>query len=123
MPGPFQIVCGLSLSHPHSDSRLSGLLLDVVKTEEAVSIVKVISLPTALGYAHWLAPGVPKDRLEVLRAAYETTLKDQDFLKEADKQSMMIRTQTGAALESLVKQATAAPKAVLAKTARILHWN
>ena len=99
------------------------LLLDLVKSEEAVSIVKVISLPTALGYGHWTAPGVPKDRLEALRAAYAVTLKDQEFLKEAEKQGMVIRVQTGAALEGLVRQATAAPKAVLAKTARILHWN
>src|SRR5947199_16871 len=45
------------------------LLLDLVKTEEAVSIVKVISLPTAIGLGHWLAPGVPRDRIEALRAA------------------------------------------------------
>jgi len=99
------------------------LLLDLVKSEEAISIVKVVSLPTALGYGHWVAPGVPKDRLEALRAAYAVTLKDQEFLKEAEKQGMVIRVQTGAALEGLVRQATAAPKAVLAKTARILHWN
>src|SRR6266446_4274758 len=43
------------------------LLLDLVKSEEAVSIVKVISLPTAIGYGHWTAPGVPKDRLDALR--------------------------------------------------------
>ena len=99
------------------------LLLDLVKGEDAVSIVKVISLPTALGYGHWVAPGVPKDRLEALRAAYEATLKDQDFRNEADKQSVMIRTQPGAALDALVKQAAAAPKAALAGTARILRWN
>jgi tripartite-type tricarboxylate transporter receptor subunit TctC len=99
------------------------LLIDLVTSEEAVSIVKVISLPTALGYGHWVAPGVPKDRLEALRAAYVATMKDQEFLKDAEKQNMVIRTQAGAALDALVKQAAAAPKPVLAKTARILHWN
>ena len=99
------------------------LLLDLVQGEEAASIVKVISLPTALGYGHWLAPGVPKDRLDALRAAYGATLKDPEFRAEVDKQSMMIRPQPGAALDGLVKQAAAAPKTALARTARILHWN
>jgi hypothetical protein len=99
------------------------LLLDLVKSEDAISIVKVISLPTALGLGHWLAPGVPKARLEALRTAYAATMNDPEFRSEADKQGMVIRTQAGAALEALVKQAAAAPKTVLAKTARILHWN
>jgi len=50
-------------------------------------------------------------------------MKDPDFRSEADKQGMVIRTQSGAALDAVVKQAAAAPKTVLAKTARILHWN
>jgi tripartite-type tricarboxylate transporter receptor subunit TctC len=99
------------------------LLLDLVKSEEAVSIVKVISLPTAIGLGHWVAPGVPKERLDMLRAAYVATMQDPEFRSEADRQGMVIRTKAGAALESLVKQAAAAPKPVLAKTARILHWN
>jgi tripartite-type tricarboxylate transporter receptor subunit TctC len=99
------------------------LLLDLVKGEDEVSIVKVISLPTALGQGHWIAPGVPKDRIDALRAAYMATLQDPEFLKEAEKQGMMIRPQAGAALDGLVKEAAAAPKATLARTARILHWN
>jgi tripartite-type tricarboxylate transporter receptor subunit TctC len=99
------------------------LLLDLVKSEEAISIVKVISLPTAIGLAHWVAPGVPKERVEALRAAYTAAVTDPEFRSEADRQGMVIRTQGGAALEAIVKQAAAAPKAMLAKTARILRWN
>jgi len=99
------------------------LLLDLVQGEDAISVVKVISLPTAIGLGHWVAPGVPKDRLDTLRAAYQATLNDPEFLKEAEKQSMMIRPQAGTALDGLVKQAAAAPKATLARTARILRWN
>jgi hypothetical protein len=99
------------------------LLLDLVKTGEATNIVRVISLPTAIGLAHWVAPGVPKDRVEALRTAYAAALNDPGFRSEADKQSMVIRPQGGAALEALVKQAASSPKDTLARTARILHWN
>jgi tripartite-type tricarboxylate transporter receptor subunit TctC len=99
------------------------LLLDLVETPEAKQIVTVVALPTALGYAHWVAPGVPKDRVEALRAAYAATLKDAAFLDEASRASMLIRPQSGADIEALVKQATATPKEVLVKTAQILNWS
>ncbi|HEX2724293.1 MAG TPA: hypothetical protein VHN20_00575 [Beijerinckiaceae bacterium] len=99
------------------------MLLDLVPTPEAKQIVTVVALPTALGYAHWVAPGVPKERVEALRAAYAATLKDPAFLAEADKASMLIRPQTGAELEELVKRAAATPKAVLDRTAQILNWS
>ena len=99
------------------------LLLDLVKGDDAVGIVKVMSLPTALGYGHWVAPGIPSGRLAALRAAYAATMKDPEFLQDAEKQHMLIRAQDGAALQGLVKQATTAPKAALERTAKILNWN
>jgi tripartite-type tricarboxylate transporter receptor subunit TctC len=86
-------------------------------------VIRVISLPTAIGYGHWLAPGVPKDRLAALRTAYAAVLKDPEFLKEAEKSRMDIRAQTGAEVEALVNQVIKTPKAVLDRTAQILKWK
>jgi tripartite-type tricarboxylate transporter receptor subunit TctC len=99
------------------------LLLDLVKDEEGKSVVRVISLPTAIGYGHWLAPEVPKDRLAALRTAYAAVMKDPEFLKEAEKTRMDIRFQTGAEVEALIKQVIKTPKAVLNRTAQILKWK
>jgi tripartite-type tricarboxylate transporter receptor subunit TctC len=98
------------------------LLLDLVKGD-AVGVVKLVSLPTALGYGHWVAPGVPKDRVEALRTAYAAVLKDPDFVKETQKSGMVIRAQTGAVLEGLVKEVAKTPQPVIAKTAQILKWK
>jgi hypothetical protein len=99
------------------------MLLELVQGEEAKQIVSLIALPTALGYAHWVAPGVPKERLEALRAAYAATMKDPAFLEEAKKAGMLIRPQSGEEIEAVVKQAAATPKPVLEKTAQILNWK
>ena len=85
-------------------------------------MVNVVSLPTALGYAHWVAPGVPSERLEALRAAYAATMKDPEFIKEAEKLNMQLRPQTGAQVSVLAKQVTETPKPVLERTAKILGW-
>jgi tripartite-type tricarboxylate transporter receptor subunit TctC len=100
-----------------------SLLLDLVTGDEGKGVIKVISLPTAIGYGHWLAPEVPKDRLAALRAAYSAVLKDPEFLKEAEKARMDIRAQTGQQVEALVDQVTKTPKAVLDRTAQILKWK
>ena len=99
------------------------LLLDLVKGEEAVGVVKVVSLPTALGYGHWLAPEVPKDRIAALRTAYLAVLKDPEFLKETEKTGMSIRALTGETLERMVSQVTKTPQSVLTRTAQILKWK
>jgi len=80
-------------------------------------------VPTALGYAHWVAPGVPSERIEALRAAYAATLNDPEFGKEAEKLSLEIRPQTGAQVTELSTPVTATPKDVLVKTAKILGWQ
>ena len=99
------------------------LLLDLVKDEESKGVVRVISLPTAIGYGHWLAREVPGDRIAALRAAYTATLKDPEFIKEAEKTQMDIRVQTGAEVEALVNQVIKTPKPVLDRTAQILKWK
>jgi tripartite-type tricarboxylate transporter receptor subunit TctC len=99
------------------------LLLDLVKDDESKGVIRVISLPTAIGYGHWLAPGVPKDRLAALRTAYASVLKDPEFLKEAEKTRMDIRVQSGAEVEALVNRVIKTPKAVLDRTAQILKWK
>ncbi|MFM2443181.1 MAG: hypothetical protein RJB09_367 [Pseudomonadota bacterium] len=98
------------------------LLLDLVTTDEARQIATVVTLPTAIGYNHWVAPEVPADRLEMLRKAYAASLKDPELLADAKKQMLEIRPKTAAELDALVKTAAAVPQPVLDQTAKILEW-
>ena len=108
---------------PEPEIRNIPLLIDLVKTEEHRQIVTVVSLPTVLGYANWVAPEVPSDRLKALRTAYDATMKDPEFLADAKKLSMILKPQTGEQIESLVKRAAATPKSVLDQTAKLLDWQ
>ena len=99
------------------------LLLDLVKGDEDKGVIRVVSLPTAIGFGHWLSPEVPKDRIAALRMAYVAALKDPDFIKEAQKTRMHIRVQTGAEVAALVEKVITTPKPVLERTARILKWK
>jgi tripartite-type tricarboxylate transporter receptor subunit TctC len=98
------------------------LLIDLVKTEEEKQIATVVTLPTAIGYGHWLAPEVPASRIKVLREAYAAVVKDPAFVAEAEKQSLEIRPRTGEEIEARIREAANTSAAVLAKTKAILEW-
>jgi len=99
------------------------LLQDLVTSERDRQIVDLVSLPTVLGYAHWVAPEVPADRVAALRSAYAATMKDPAFLAEARRLGMLLRPATGAEVEAQVAKVAATPKPVLEEAARVLEWK
>lgn len=108
---------------PEPDLPDVPMLMEMVETEEQRQIVAVVALPTAIGYAHWLAPGVPAERVDILRDAYAATMTDPDFLAEAERLGIVIRPQSGEAIQALVEQAATTPQDVLDRTADILGWS
>jgi tripartite-type tricarboxylate transporter receptor subunit TctC len=108
---------------PEPDLPNVPLLVDIVKDPDEKQIVSVISLPTVIGFAHWVAPEVPKERVAALRAANTETQKDPDFLAEAKKMGQLIRPQSGEEVEALVQKAASTTKPVLERTAKLLGWG
>ena len=98
------------------------LLIDLMKSDEQRQIATLVTLPTAIGYNHWVAPEVPAERVAALRAAYAAALKDPELVAEAKKQSFEIRYKSGQELEAMVRKAADTPKPILEKTAAILGW-
>src|SRR5262249_30355733 len=64
--------------------------LDFAKTAADKSLLDVAQGPLGVGYAYMLGPGVPQERSAALRAAFEATLRDPDFVAEANKQVLTI---------------------------------
>ena len=60
-------------------------------------------------------PGVPKERVAALRAAFHKTIADAGFLAEAKKQHMLIRPMTGDELARLIFGILDAPADVKAR--------
>ena len=55
-------------------------------------------------------PGIPADRLQQLRDAFQKTMKDPEFLKEAKDAKLIIESVTGKEIESYVSQILGMPK-------------
>jgi hypothetical protein len=65
-------------------------------------------------------PGVPEDRVRILRRAFDATMKDAAFLAEAEKLGSEIDPMGGEEVEQAVRQIMATPKDVIDRTQAII---
>jgi tripartite-type tricarboxylate transporter receptor subunit TctC len=68
-----------------------------------------------IGTAFFTAPNVPKDRVETLRRAFDDTMKDPEFLAEAEKTQLTVSPLPGEELQKLVAEVAAIKPDILEK--------
>jgi tripartite-type tricarboxylate transporter receptor subunit TctC len=85
------------------------------KTEEQREILAFFAANLELGRPMLAPPNVPADRIDILRRAYDATMKDPVFLKEAESMGFEVNPQPGEKIESLVKSTMATPKEAVEK--------
>jgi len=105
----------------HPDLPDVPLIMDFAKSEDQQQIFKLIFARQVMGRPYLAPPGVPKDRAEALRTAFTDTMKDPDFLADAEKSQLEITPVTGAEVEKLVKELYQTPKALAAKAAEFIR--
>jgi tripartite-type tricarboxylate transporter receptor subunit TctC len=114
------ILMQLSLAK-HPDLPDVPLIVDLAKNDEQRQILKLIFARQSLGRPFLAPPGVPQDRVDALRKAFSDTMKDKDFLAEADKAQLEITPINGADVQKLVTEVYQTPPAVAHKAAEILR--
>jgi tripartite-type tricarboxylate transporter receptor subunit TctC len=91
------------------------LLLDLVKDDpKKLTIAQFLSLAVSVARPLAAPPGVPDERVELLRRAFDATMQDAEFLAEARVLRSEVDPMTGAATQSAVAGILATPKPVIA---------
>jgi len=104
----------------HPDLPDVPVIVDLAKTTEQRQIIKLIFARQVVGRPYLAPPGIPKDRLEILRKAFIETMVDKDFLADANKSKLEIAPVTGDKVEALVKEIYETPPAVAQKAGALL---
>jgi tripartite-type tricarboxylate transporter receptor subunit TctC len=91
------------------------LLTELARNDEQRAIFAFISAPIAMQHPLAGPPGVPKERIELLRRAFDATVKDPAFLAEVEKLKLDLNPLDGAELEKLVRSIVATPANVVQK--------
>jgi tripartite-type tricarboxylate transporter receptor subunit TctC len=88
------------------------LMMDLAKNKDDRDVLKLLSVSVVIGRPLFTAPGVPADRVALLRQAFEDTMKDPAFIAEAKAANMDLAPVSGDKLQQIVAETVATPKAV-----------
>jgi tripartite-type tricarboxylate transporter receptor subunit TctC len=91
------------------------LLTELASADEQRQVLKLISAPAGLGHPYLAPPGVPPERLAILRQAFAATLKDKAFLAEVEKLALPIDPMSADEVAAIVAETVNAAPAVVAK--------
>ena len=94
----------------HADLPDVPLMVDLAPNDTARSVFEVVTITGELGRPFIAPPGVPAERIAALRQAFDATMKDPEFLADAEKAHKDIHPIGWQEMEKLVQRVLSAPK-------------
>jgi len=88
---------------------------------EQQQVLRLLIAPQYVGRPFFSSPDIPADRKAALRAAFDATMTDPEFLAEAAKADMEISPISGALIDAFVADLYKTPKDVVAKAAAAIQ--
>ncbi len=99
----------------HPDLPDVPMVMDLAKTDEDRQIFKLVFARQVMGWPFAAPPGVPTERIEALRKAFDDTVRDPAFLAEADRLGLEITPVSGERIQALVSDIYRATSPELAR--------
>jgi tripartite-type tricarboxylate transporter receptor subunit TctC len=90
-------------------------ITEYAQTQAQRQILKLVLSRQSMARPFAAPPGVPADRAAALRAAFERTMADQDFIDEARAAGLEVNPVSGAEIERLVGELYQTPPDVVAE--------
>lgn len=108
---------------PHPELAKIPLALGFAKTAEGRRLIEVgIHDLSAIFRPYALPPGVPGERVEILRRAFMATMKDPEFLAAAARSRLSIDPVPGEEAKKIVAGLFELPPPLAAKLKDVLKW-
>jgi len=96
-------------------------MLDLAKSDADRQALMLLFGRTEYGRPYFLPPGVPAERVEALRRAFDATMKDAGFAAEAEKIGFAVDPLTGEEVQSAVAALADTPADVVARVRAALN--
>jgi tripartite-type tricarboxylate transporter receptor subunit TctC len=113
------ILVQLGLSK-HPDLPHVPLVVDLAQTSDERDIARLVFARQEFAWPFVAPPGVPKDRADALRAAFNATMQDQAYRAEAEKVKLEIMPVAGADIARIITELYATPAQIVQKTADMI---
>lgn len=94
---------------------------DFARSAEDRKILNLLLSPQVTAYPFFAPPGVPKERVEALRAAFSDTMKDPGFIDTATQRGLELSPVTGEQVEALIHKIYATSPTLATKASAVLQ--
>jgi tripartite-type tricarboxylate transporter receptor subunit TctC len=88
-------------------------IVEVARDADQQAALKLILSRQMIARPYVAPPGIPPERLNALRQAFDATMKDPEFLAEAQRQDLEVRPLSGTEAAALINEIYASPPAVV----------
>jgi len=105
---------------PNPELKGVPFVFDLAQNPDDKQAIEFLYIGQGIGRPFIAPPGLPSDRLKTLRDAFDATMKDPDFIAEAERQKYALSPEDGAHLEALVKKAYATPKPIIERITNLI---
>jgi tripartite-type tricarboxylate transporter receptor subunit TctC len=95
--------------------------LELAQTEESRRIMAFYTSSAEIGRSILAPPGIPPERVKLLRRAFDATIKDPEFLAEIERGQQEFQPASGEELQKLIADLASAPREVVERTEAILR--
>jgi tripartite-type tricarboxylate transporter receptor subunit TctC len=96
-------------------------VVDLANTPEDKQAVEFLYAGQGIGRPFIAPPGLPPDRLKMLRDAFDATMTDPEFIAEANLRKLTIDPENGEQLEALIKKTYATPRPIIDRIAKLIQ--
>ena len=111
-----------AVAKPRPDLPNIPLDIRLAKTDEARQLIEVgVHLNNVFARPFIIGPGVPKERVDILRKAFMQTMKDKEFMEECEKVRLPVDPVSGEDLESAVLAAFKTPRPLVEKLKEVIY--
>ena len=114
------IVMQLALEK-HEDLPNVPLIMDLPASPQDKAAMRLIVSRQSIARPFAAPPGVPPERIKILRDAFDATMKDPDFVKEATRLALEVRPVSGADVEPLIQEIYASPPDVVKRASEMVR--
>jgi tripartite-type tricarboxylate transporter receptor subunit TctC len=96
------------------------LIMDVVTNPSQRASLEFFLSSSVMAYPLVAPPDVPKERVKLLRGAFDATIRDPDLMSQAQTQKLQITPMEGEAIQALLTKLYVTPKPII-ETAKM--WS
>jgi tripartite-type tricarboxylate transporter receptor subunit TctC len=97
------------------------LIMDLAKTDEQKRLLTIFAARQVMGRPYFAPPDLPKERADMLRAAFMAVLKDPEFLADAARAKLEIVPVSGERVEQIVREIHGLPAAMIEKAKALVN--